>query len=228
MLMPIMMHTQVAGVPFGLWNTLHYWWMQAIGRLNAGANVSQAETELYAVYQSQEEGERQSSPDGRFVNKAQPIKLMPAARGYSYVRNRLERPLIILMIVVALVLLIACANVANLMLARGAARQREIAVRLAVGASRSQLTSQLLVESVLIALVGGLVGLSFAYLGVRVLLEYLPQSGWGRATLNVTPDLRLLGFTFVASLITGVLYGIAPALKSTKPDLIQSLKEDSP
>src|ERR1041384_8195347 len=163
MYIPIMMHTQVTGVPFALWNTRHYWWMQSIGRLSAGASITQAETELYAVSQSQEEGERQVTADARFVNQARPIKLLPAARGYSGVRNRLERPLVILMIVVALVLLIACANVANLMLARGAARQREIAVRLAVGASRSQLTSQLLVESIVIALVGGLVGLSFAW-----------------------------------------------------------------
>src|SRR6185295_5373803 len=118
-------------------------------------------------------------------------------------------------------------NVANLMLARGASRYREMAVRLAVGASRWQLTSQLLVESMVIALLGGVAGLGFAFLGVRVLLKYLPQTGWGQATLNVTPDLRLLGFTLGVSLITGVLYGIAPALKSSKVDLIHALKEDS-
>lgn len=227
MFMPIMMHTQVTGVPFTMWNTRHYWWMQAVGRLKPGATATQAETELFAVYQNQEEGERQSTQE-KFVNRAQPIVLIPAARGYSWVRNRLERPLIILMIVVGLVLLIACANVANLMLARGAGRQREIAIRLAVGASRSQLTAQLLIESMLIALIGGIAGLAFAFLGVRVLLRYLPQTGWGQATLNVTPDLRLLAFTFAVSLITGVLYGIAPALKSTKPDLIHALKDDSP
>lgn len=227
MFIPIMMHTQVSGVPFTLWNTRHYWWMRSVGRLKPGASITQAETELYAVYQNQEEGERQATGE-KHVNRAQPILLIPAARGYSSVRNQLQRPLIILMIVVGLVLLIACANVANLMLARGAARQREIAIRLAVGASRSQLTAQLLIESIVIALIGGIAGLGFAFLGVRVLLQYLPQSGWGQATLNVTPDLRLLGFTFAVSLITGVLYGIAPALKSTKPDLIQSLKEDSP
>lgn len=227
MFIPIMMRSEVTGVPFAIWNTRHYWWMQTIGRLAPGATVAQAETELYAVYQAQEEGERQSVKDGRFVNRAQPILLMPAARGYSYVRNRLQRPLIILMIVVGLVLVIACANVANLMLARGAARQREMAVRLAVGASRTQLTAQLLVESIVIALAGGVAGLGFAFFGVRVLLEYLPQTGWGQASLNVTPDLRLLGFTFAVSLFTGVLYGIAPALKSTKPDLVHALKEDS-
>lgn len=227
MFIPIMMHTQVSGVPFAMWNTRHYWWMQSIGRIKPGATVAQAETELFAVYQNQEEGERQSTQQ-KFVNRAQPILLIPAARGYSWVRNELKRPLIILMIVVSLVLLIACANVANLMLARGAARQREIAIRLAVGASRSQLTAQLLIESIVIALIGGIAGLGFAFLGVKMLLQYLPQSGWGQATLNVTPDPRLLGFTFAVSLITGVLYGIAPALKSTKPDLIKSLKEDSP
>jgi len=224
---PIMMRTQVTGVPFKIWNTRHYWWMQAIGRLKPGTNVAQAEAELFGVYQSQEEAERRTVSDGRGVNRAQPIILMPAARGYSYVRNRLEKPLIVLMIVVGLVLLIACANVANLMLARGAARQREMAVRLAVGASRSQLTSQLLVESVVIALAGGIAGLGFAFIGVRVLLDYLPQAGFGQATLHVTPDLRLLGFTLVVSILTGILYGIAPALKSAKPDLVQSLKEES-
>jgi putative ABC transport system permease protein len=227
MFIPIMMRSEVTGVPFAIWNTRHYWWMQTIGRIKPGATVAQAETELYAVYQDQEEGERRSLKDGRFVNEAKPILLMPAARGYSYVRNRLQRPMIILMIVVGLVLVIACANVANLMLARGAARQREMAVRLAVGASRSQLTAQLLVESIVIALAGGVAGLAFAFFCVRVLLEYLPQTGWGQASLNVTPDLRLLGFTFAVSLITGVLYGIAPALKSTKPDLVRALKEDS-
>jgi predicted permease len=227
MFIPIMMRSEVTGVPFAIWNTRHYWWMQTIGRIKPGATVAQAETELYAVYQDQEEGERRSLKDGRFVNEAKPILLMPAARGYSSVRNRLQRPMIILMIVVGLVLVIACANVANLMLARGAARQREMAVRLAVGASRSQLTAQLLAESIVIALAGGVAGLAFAFFCVRVLLDYLPQTGWGQASLNVTPDLRLLGFTFAVSLITGVLYGIAPALKSTKPDLVHALKEDS-
>jgi predicted permease len=228
MFIPIMMRSQVTGVPVTIWNTRHYWWIGTIGRLKPDANIAQAETELYAVYQSQEESERRTVKDARGVNRAQPIVLLPAARGYSFVRNRLERPLIILMIVVGLVLLIACANVANLMLARGASRSREMAVRLAVGAKRSQLTSQFLVESIVISLAGGIVGLAFSFLGVRALLEYLPQTGFGRATLNVMPDLRLLGFTFGVSVLTGVLYGIAPALKSTKVDFVHALKDDSP
>jgi len=224
---PVMMHTQITGVPFAVWNSRHYWWMRVIGRLKTDSNVAQAEGELYSTYQDQEAAERASAKDARGVNRAQPITLIPAARGYSGVRNRLERPLFILMIVVGLVLLIACANVANLMLARGASRSREVAVRLAIGARRSQLTSQFLVESIAIALAGGVVGLAFSFVGVKVLLTYLPQAGYGQASLNVTPDLRLLGFTFGISLLTGVLYGIAPALKSSKVDFVHALKEDS-
>ncbi len=224
----IMMHGELIGVPFTRWNNRHWWWMQVVGRLKPGVNVKQAESELFVVYREQEESERRSSPDGRFVNQARPILLMPAARGYSMARNRLEKPLIVLMVVVGLVLLIACANVANLMLARGAARQREIAVRLAIGASRGRLTGQLLVESIVIAILGGVAGLPLSWLGVRALLMFVPRPGWTQVTVNVSPDLRLLGFTFAVSVLTGVLFGIAPALRSTRPDLAPVLKDEVP
>ena len=150
---------------------------------------------------------------------------MPAARGYSSTRNRLEKPLIVLMVVVGLVLLIACANVANLMLARGAGRQREIAVRLAVGASRGRLTAQLLMESITLAILGGAAGLALSYLGVEALLKFLPQTGYTQATLAVSPDARMLAFTAAVALLTGVLFGLAPAVQSTKPVLVTALKE---
>jgi predicted permease len=224
----IMMRGELIGQPFARWNNRHWWWMLIVGRLKSGATVKQAESELYNVYHDQEEAESRTVKDQRFVARARPIMLMPAARGYSMVRNRLEKPLVVLMVVVALVLLIACANVANLMLARGAARQRELAVRLAIGASRSRLMSQLLMESVLIALIGGAAGLLLSYFGVRGLLEFVPQSGWSRVSVNVSADARLLGFAFAVSVFTGVLFGLAPALQSTRPDLAPVLKDEVP
>ena len=224
---PLMMRSEVTGDPFARWNNRHYWWMQAIGRLKPGATVKQAETELFGVFREQEAAERRATPNER-INQARPIALNPAARGYSSVRNRLEKPLFVLMAVVGLVLLIACANLANLMLARGAARQREMAVRIAVGASRLRLTGQLLMESILIALIGGAAGLFLSFFGVAVLLNNFAPSGFGQVVINVSPDLRLLSFTFAVSLLTGILFGIAPALRCTRPDLIPVLKEEVP
>jgi len=164
--------------------------------------------------------------DARFVSQVEPIRLEPCARGYSYARSRLQKPLIVLMSVVGLVLLIACANVANLMLARGAARRREMAVRIALGATRSRLVGQLLVESILIALIGGAAGLALSFLGIEGLLTFVPQADASQASTRVAPDLRLLGFTTAVSFLTGLLFGVAPALRSSRPDLVPALKDD--
>ncbi len=225
---PIMMRSEVRHVTFASWNDRHNWWMAALGRLKPDAGIKKAETELFAVCKDQESAERRSLSNPKFAQAADRIVLAPAARGFSYLADQLKKPLVILFAIVALVLLIACANVANLMLARGAARQREIAVRLAVGASQWRVVSQLLTESMSIAILGGVSGIAVAFIGIRALLRFMPNPSYEVAAINATIDWRTLAFTFAACVLTGLLFGIAPAWQSTRPDLVPALKEDLP
>src|SRR5256886_6565048 len=114
------------------------------------------------------------------------------------------------------------------MLARGATRQREIAVRLAVGAGRSRVASQLLAESLLIEFAGGIAGVVISLIGVRFLLRFAPQPAWAPVAIHASPDWRVLAFTIAVSLATGLLFGVAPAMRSSNPDLVSALKEDVP
>ncbi len=136
----------------------------------------------------------------------------------------------VILVAVGLVLLIACANVANLLLARASARQKEIAIRLSIGASRWQLIRQLLTESMLIALLGGAAGSLLAFWSFaaisRFVLAHLPH-GFPQLALNMSPDLRVLGYSLGLTLITGIVFGLAPALHATRPDLSTAIKEDS-
>ena len=144
--------------------------------------------------------------------------------GDSLLGRQFAKPLNILMALVGLVLLIACANVANLLLARGAARQREMAVRLAIGAGRMRLVRQLLTESLVLACLGGGLALLFAAWGGQALAGLLPQ--WGaELVLDLKPDLHVLAFTAAVTLLAAVLFGLAPALRATRADVTPALKD---
>jgi predicted permease len=170
------------------------------------------------------------SPERQQELRQQSIALIPANRGFEIlgfptVRTQFSGALRILMAVVGLILLIACANLANLSLARAAARQKEIAVRLALGAGRFRLIRQLLTESLLLAASGGALGLALAWWSIRFILA-LMASGRTPVSLNVTLDARALMFTAAASLLACILFGLAPAWRATAVDLTPALKDN--
>src|SRR6185312_14772204 len=155
---------------------------------------------------------------------ARKVKIEPAASGYSQLRQSYSVALIVLMCMVGLVLLIACFNVANLLIARAVARQKEIAVRLAIGASRAQLLRQLLIESLLLSVAGAAAGLLLSVAMIRVLLGFLP-AGDTPLTLSSRPDLRILAFNAGLALVTALLFGLVPALQAMRLNLWTTLKD---
>ncbi len=189
--------------------------LSAVGLLKPGVSVAQAHAEMTAITARL----RQRYPDTNNKRFDQVVALQTHLVGDS------GAALLLLLGAVALVLLIACANVANLLLARAASRQKEIAVRLALGATRLRLVRQLLVESVLLALVGGALGLLLGWWGIDLLRGLLPID-FPRAQ-GIGVDWRVLGFTLLMSLVTGIVFGLAPALQATNPDVNEALKESA-
>jgi predicted permease len=205
-------------------------WVQVFARLKPGYTVESAAAPLQGLFTQVRQHEatlpeaREWSAYARDRFLEGRLKLEKADIGYSNVRNDFSTALIVLMCMVGLVLLIACANVANLLIARGFMRQREIAVRLSLGASRGQLIRQLLVESLVLSFVGGLAGIAVAVGLTRGLLALIPSDS-NPLLIQAEPDLRILGFTFALTLVTGILFGLLPAMRASRPDPWTTLKD---
>jgi predicted permease len=206
------------------------WTEQVMGRLRPGVSMAQAQAEMdifFRQYLDDLAGAQGANwtPTQRQRHFETRIRLESGSAGWTDLRQKFQRPLLILMMTVALTLLIACVNIANLLLARAASRRKEIAVRLSLGAGRFRLIRQLLTESVLLAMLGGAAGLLFARACLRALVVYLPQQT--RGVLDVAPDARVLIFTLAVSVLTGLLFGLAPAWRATRLDLTASLKDQT-
>jgi predicted permease len=205
-------------------------WVQVFGRLKTGYTAESARAPIQGLFTQVRAYEmtlpaakdwsqysRQRFMEGRLLVES-------AATGFSGLRNRFSAALVVLMCMVGLVLLIACANVANLLIARGFMRQKEIAVRLSLGASRGRLIKQLLTESLLLSSIGGIAGVAIAVLLTRALLALIP-AGSAPLLIDARPDDRILAFTAMLTLLTGIVFGLLPALRASRPDPWTTLKD---
>jgi len=207
-------------------------WVTAFGRLKPGVTLDQAKASIQPLFheilrmevQQKEFAKASSYMKTAFLKMS--MDVLPAEKGRSELRRQFSKPLLVLTATVVLVLLIACANVANLLIARATFRQKEIAVRLALGSGRLRIVRQLLVESLLLSCTAGAAGLLFAIWADQALIGFLPPSS---TPLNVSamPDWRILAFATVISMLTGIVFGLVPALQATRPDVAGTLKDQA-
>jgi macrolide transport system ATP-binding/permease protein len=199
----------------------HFYWIEMMGRLRPGVALEQAQTALADQFRQWVVGTAANEKE-RAILPA--LWLEEGGSGVDSLRRQYSKPLYILMAMVGLILTVACANIANLLLARATARRREMAVRLSLGAGRLRVIRQLLTESLLLSLCGALLGIFVAALGIRS-LTWLLANGRADFTLHAQLNWRVLTFTFLVALATGLLFGFLPALQATKVDITPALKE---
>ena len=215
---PVMMKDYVALPHFSLTDRGSRWLM-VMGRLKPGVTVVQAQANIAAIARQLERTYRQTNDQmgaAVYLLSQSPFSL----------KRSMQSALAVLMAAVAIVLLIACANIANLLLARGASRRKEIAVRLALGSTRWRMLGQMLTESFVLASCGAAVGLTLAFWTARSLPAFLPPYGI-QVSFDTRPDVVVLAFTLGLTVITTVLFGLAPALQASKPDLVAALKDNA-
>ncbi len=203
-------------------------WLTMVARVPAATPVAEARQRVSGFWRREIEdaAAKVADPDRRAYRLREHVDLVSGARGLSDLRDSFSQPLVVLMVTVAAVLLIACANLASLLLARSTARGREFALRLALGAGRGRIARQLLAESLTLSLLGGAVALGLARLGGHALLS-MASSGTRAIPLDLPLDWRLILFTAVVSIVTGVLFGLGPALRSSRSSVSDPLKTGS-
>ena len=205
-------------------------WLYPFGRLKPGVTIAQADAAMKVLYRQRQEEELGQAyfsrfPESRGTLLEQRFSLEPGDRGDSGLRSRFEQPLTVLSWLAAVVLLIACANIAGLLLARGAASQRDLAIRRAIGASRGRIVGQLFAESVLLAAISAVAALLLASWLTPFLIAWIPSAG--TLSLSATPNLRVIGFTILVAAGTAVLFGLVPAWQNSRAGPAGTLREQS-
>jgi len=205
-------------------------WLSVFGRLKPGVSIEQARAQLQSFWPDVLLSTVSTKTPGprRDLFLSMGLEVAPAARGRrSDLRDQFARPLYVLAGIVGLILLVACVNLANLMLARAAARGHEMSVRVAIGATRASLVRQILTESLTLSLGGGLLGLAFAFWGSRLLLLLMTAGNPLIVSLDLSPDFRILAVTICIAVLTGILFGLAPAWRASREDPALMLQQNA-